>query len=66
MALVLKNPPANAGDIKNVGLIPMLKRSTGEGNGNTLQYFTWRAHEHVACWATVAHRVTELDTTAVN
>ena len=32
---VLKNPPANAGD---VGSIPGLGRSPGEGNGSTLQY----------------------------
>ena len=33
--LVVKNPPANAGD---TGLILGLGRSPGEGNGNTLQY----------------------------
>ena len=32
---MLKNPPANAGD---VGSIPRLGRSPGEGNGNPLQY----------------------------
>ena len=32
---VVKNPPANAGD---VGLIPGLGRSPGKGNGNPLQY----------------------------
>ena len=32
---VLKNPPANAGD---VGSIPDLGRSLGEGNGNPFQY----------------------------
>ena len=38
VALVVKNPPANAGDARNVGSIPGLRRSTGEGNGNPLQY----------------------------
>ena len=38
MALVVKNPPADAGDARDVGLIPRLARSPGEGNGNTLQY----------------------------
>ena len=38
MALVVKNPPANAGDIKNVGLIPGSGRSPGEEHGNPLQY----------------------------
>ena len=32
------NHPANAGDIRDVGLIPRLGRSPGVGNGNPLQY----------------------------
>ena len=35
MALVVKNPPANAGDM---GLVPGLRRSPEDGNGNLLQY----------------------------
>ena len=35
VALLLKNPPVNAGD---AGLIPVSGRSTGEGNGNPFQY----------------------------
>ena len=38
MALVVKNLPANAGDIRDEGLIPGLGRSPGVGNGNPLQY----------------------------
>ena len=38
VVLVVKNLPANAGDIRDVGLIPGLGRSPGEGNGNPLQY----------------------------
>ena len=38
MALVVKNPPANAGDTGDMGLIPGPGRSPGEGNGNSLQY----------------------------
>ena len=37
-ALVVKNPPANAGDIRDGGLIPGLGRSPGGGHGNPLQY----------------------------
>ena len=37
-ALVVKNLPANAGDIRDVGSIPGSGRSSGEGNGNPLQY----------------------------
>ena len=35
---VVKNLPANAGDIGDVGSIPGLGRSLGGGNGNPLQY----------------------------
>ena len=35
---VIKNSPANAGDIRDVGFIPGLGRSPGGGNGNQLQY----------------------------
>ena len=38
MALVVKNSPSNAGDIKDAGLIPESGRSPRVGNGNTLQY----------------------------
>ena len=34
MALMVKNPPANAGDIRDVGSIPGLERSSGGGHGN--------------------------------
>ena len=36
--LVVKNPPADAGDIRDVGSIPGSGISPGEGNGNPLQY----------------------------
>ena len=38
MALVVKNPPANAGDMRDVGSIPGLGRSPGGGHSNPLQY----------------------------
>ena len=34
MVLVVKNPPANARDTKDLGLSPVSGRSLGEGNGN--------------------------------
>ena len=55
VALVVKNPPANAGDARDVGSIPRLGRSPGVGNGNPLKYScledymdrgTWRATVH--------------------
>ena len=38
VTLVVKNPPANAGDVGDPGSIPGLERSPGEGNGYPLQY----------------------------
>ena len=38
VALVVKNPPANAGDVRNADLIPGLERSPGGGHGSPLQY----------------------------
>ena len=37
VALAVKNPPANAGDIRDEGSIPASGRSPGEGKGNPLQ-----------------------------
>ena len=37
VALVVKNPPANAGDVRDAGLIPGSGRSPGGGRGNSLQ-----------------------------
>ena len=38
MALVVRNLPTNAGDLKDVDSIPGLGKSPGEGHGNPLQY----------------------------
>ena len=52
---MIKNTPANAGGARDMGSIPGLGRSPGEGNGNPLQYFclensmdsgAWRATDH--------------------
>ena len=42
MALVVKNPPANAGDLRDKGSIPGSGRSPGRGHGNPLLYSCWR------------------------
>ena len=36
--LVVKNPPTNAGDIRDAGSVPALRKSPGGGHGNQLQY----------------------------
>ena len=38
VALVVKNPPASAGDVRNMGFFPELGRSSGEESDNPLQY----------------------------
>ena len=38
VAQVVNNPPANAEDIRDSGLIPGLERSPGGGHGNPLKY----------------------------
>ena len=35
---MVKNPPANAGDIKDMGLIPGSELFSGGGHGNLLRY----------------------------
>ena len=42
MVLVVKSPPANAGDIRDTGSILGLGRSPGEGNGNHSSILAWR------------------------
>ena len=65
VALVVKSPPANAEDIREVGSIPGSGRSPGEGRGNPLQYSCLlNPMDRGACWATV-HGLAELDTTEV-
>ena len=54
---MVKNPPLNAGDIRDVGLILGLGRFHGEGSGNLLQYSCLEnPMDRGAEWATV-HRV---------
>ena len=51
---VVKNPPSNAGEAGNVGLIPGLGRSPGGGHGNPLQYSCLEnPMDREAWWATV-------------
>ena len=57
VALVVKNPPARAGDVRDRGLIPGPGRSPGEGNGNPLQYSCLEnPMSRVTRWA-IIHRV---------
>ena len=51
---MVKNLPTNAGDIRDVDLIPGSGRLPGEGNGNPLQYSRLEnPMDRAAWWATV-------------
>ena len=44
MALVVKNLPANAGDIRDADSVPGSERSPGEGHGNTTVFLPGEYH----------------------
>ena len=56
---MVKNLPANAGDTGDLGSIPGLGRSPGEGNNNPLQYSCLGNQR--GAWQATVHGVTELD-----
>ena len=65
MALVVKNLPANAGDVRDVGSLPQLGRSPEEGNGFPLQY-SWLGNSmDRGAWQATVHGVAESDMTEV-
>ena len=59
VVLVVKNLPANAGDVRDMGLIPGLGRSPGEGHGNTFQYSCLENPMNRGAWRATVHRVTK-------
>ena len=63
VALVVKNPPANAGDTGDTGLIPGSGRSPGEGNGHPLQCRCLGNSTDRGVWQVTVHGVAEVDTT---
>ena len=54
---MVKNPPANAGDIGDEGTIPAWGRSPGEGNGNPLQYSCLGNPLDTGAWWATVHGV---------
>ena len=60
---MVKNPPANVGDIRDLGLIPRSGRSPGEGNSNPLQYSGLENPMDRGVWLATVHGITESETT---
>ena len=52
VALVVKNPPADAGDIRDAGSILGLRRSPGGEHGNHSGILAWRIH---GVWQAIVH-----------
>ena len=59
VALMIKNLPANAGDIRDVNLITGLRRSPGGGHGNPLQYSCLENPLDRGTWQATVHSVTK-------
>ena len=60
----VKNPPANAGDVRDTGSMPGLGRSPGEGNANPLEYSCLENPRDRRAWRATVYGVgKELDMT---
>ena len=58
-----KNLSANAGDVRDVGLIPGLGRSLGGGHGSPLEYLCLENPMNRGAWWATVHGITESDMT---
>ena len=59
---MVKDPPANAGNRRDMGSIPGSDRSPGGGHGNPLQYFSLENPMDRGAWWAMVHRVAESQT----
>ena len=57
VVLVVKSPPANAGDARDTGSTPGSGRSPGVGNGNLLQYSCLENSMNRTAWQATVHGV---------
>ena len=62
VAQLVKNPPVNAGDIRNAGSIPRSGRLPGGGQGNPFQYSCLENPVDRGAWRAIVHRVTKSQT----
>ena len=56
---MVENPPASAGDLGDVGLIPGLGRCPGGGNGNQLQYSCLESSMDRGAWRVTVYEITK-------
>ena len=59
---MVKNLPASAGDIRDLGLILGMGMSPGEGRGNPLQYSCLENPMNRRAWQATVHSVTQSQT----
>ena len=59
---MVKNLPANAGDVRDTGLIPGSGRCPGGGRGNLLQHSCLESSMDRGTWRAIVHRVTQNQT----
>ena len=59
---MVKNPPANSGDLRDAGSISGLGRSLGGRHGNPLQYSCLENPKDKGAWWALVHRVTKSQT----
>ena len=59
---MVKNPPANVGDLRDVALIPGLGRSPGGGHTNPLQHSCLENPIDRGAWQATVHRVAKSGT----
>ena len=63
VVLVVKNLPANARDVRDVGSIPGSRKSCGEGNGNPVQYSCLENPMDRGAWWDTVHGVAKTEAT---
>ena len=59
---MIKNPPANAGDIRDPGSVAGLGRALGERNGYAFQYSSLEKPMDRGAWQATVHQVTKSQT----
>ena len=54
-----KNPPANAGEVRDADSVPGSGRSPGEGNGKHSSILAWRIPMDRGAWRAIVHRLSK-------